>query len=365
MNDDPTLQRYRQATAADPAAVDRIARRVADASRPRSRAPVLFAGAVALGALGLLGVLLGEAAAPEAAPARPPEVQQVGLAAPSPGAPDLPAARTEVAPGGAELPPEPPAALHAPRPPDATQPAPEPLAPEGAPPAPQPRALSAPDRPQAFDGGDGVALTLHGAARQQGQVYTLERGRLDLEVPADRGLAVSVLTREARVEVVGTGFGVARSALGTDVEVRHGAVRVTCAGAAPTLLQRGQSAQCLPTSAAGMLARVRALRGVPTDALLAELDAGLALARSGDPVAIELRLLRAELLFNADRTAEARAEVDRLRAAGPGARADEVYRLEAALERRAGRCPAALEALDKLTAPTPADAALRASCAVP
>jgi ferric-dicitrate binding protein FerR (iron transport regulator) len=378
MTDEPALRRYQQETTPSDAEVDRVARRVALAVRPApARAwPRWFAVGALCAAGAALAVWMpspitprdGEPAA--IAAARSPELAEVTttagsqvvsaaeVAVPLEGAPSTAgdAARgvqSSLGPQASAAP------LLAPQPPDPAR------APPEAPAAPTTRrALHAPNAPQAFDGGQGVALQLHGAARQDGHRFELDRGSLDVEVPANRGLAVSVTTREAQVEVVGTGFTVDRSAEGTLTRVRHGAVRVTCVGGQPTVLREGQSALCGPVSAAGLLARARERRaaGAGIDRLLVDLDAGLARTLPRDPVGVELRLLRAEILFNAGRLDEARADVDRLRAEGVGARGDSLLRLEAALAERSGRCADALALLNRVSSPLPSDDALRAAC---
>ncbi|MEQ8277145.1 MAG: FecR domain-containing protein [Deltaproteobacteria bacterium] len=79
----------------------------------------------------------------------------------------------------------------------------------------------------------------------------LARGRASFEVPKRKHRSpFRVRTPSALVEVVGTGFTVQTEGLCTDVEVRHGMVRVEAEGYDAVLLTAGQSAtRCLPEDA--------------------------------------------------------------------------------------------------------------------
>lgn len=178
-----------------------------------------------------------------------------------------------------------------------------------------------------------VELQVDGAGRVGGTRFqpalTWQIGRIDVEVEPDRNVALSVETREARVEVVGTGFTVVRDALGTVVTVAHGRVRVTCAGAASTLLGAGERTECKPGSAAGLLARAQAERAsdVATSVIIADVRSGLATA---GPVAVhqELRALLVQLLIDAgDPAGAAAAAAAYIEVGGP--RADELRALVA------------------------------------
>jgi ferric-dicitrate binding protein FerR (iron transport regulator) len=140
-------------------------------------------------------------------------------------------------------------------------------------------------------GGQGRALGTEAAPRIE-----WEQGTLNVEVTPDQGVDLKIQTREALVEVVGTGFDVDRSRLGTRVDVDHGAVRVTCTGQAPQTLTDGQSHLCLPTTAAASLDRARALS--ETDGALALAETRRGQAMDADvTVRSELQLLELELLL--------------------------------------------------------------------
>lgn len=125
-----------------------------------------------------------------------------------------------------------------------------------------------------------------------------ESGRLGVEVTPDRGVALTVHTEEATVEVIGTGFEVRRDALGTAVVVRHGRVRVTCAAGGVTELTEGGRRTCVPVTAAGRLGRARALQA-RGEAYAAEVEAALALPDATGAVAHELRAVRLDALLAA------------------------------------------------------------------
>lgn len=164
-----------------------------------------------------------------------------------------------------------------------------------------------------------VALRFLGSGRLTGDaqqpVVRWDLGTLDVDVTPDRGVELAVVTREARVDVVGTGFTVTRDILGTHVRVRHGRVSVACGSAAPVLLDPGEERACHPVTASGMLGRANRLAelGAPPAEILAALDRGL-LLHDEDPsrddaraLRDELVLLRAESLHAAGRPAEALA----------------------------------------------------------
>ena len=139
-----------------------------------------------------------------------------------------------------------------------------------------------------------------------------ESGRLTARVTPNRGVDLQVLTPEATVRVVGTVFSVERDLLGTRVQVQRGKVSVTCAGGQELLLVGGDEGECLPRTAAGLLARARALQeaGGADLRVLASLDAGLD-RQSTPAVRAELRWVRAEHLaamgLHDDARSEARA----------------------------------------------------------
>lgn len=177
-------------------------------------------------------------------------------------------------------------------------------------------------------------------------------GALSVEVEPNRGVKLAVVTDEAEVSVVGTGFTVTRDALGTTVTVAHGRVDVDCALGASVLLGAGESRTCHPRTAAGALGRVRALdaRGVGAATVLEEIDAALGRPDATGAVAHELAALRVRALLALGRDADALAATEHALRAWPGARDLELRRVAARLHVAAGDCPAALPHLDRLAA---------------
>ncbi len=172
--------------------------------------------------------------------------------------------------------------------------------------------------------------TLAGDAAAPRIVWTA--GSLHVDVDPDAGLAVRVTTGEATVSVIGTAFDVTRSALGTRVAVDRGRVAVSCKRGEDGDLEAGQSTFCLPPTAAGMLARARALqdKAAPTPQILGAVDDGLGRDPT-PPVREELRVVKIEALRDAGRTAEALIEARAL-AGEADHRAEEVQGLIRQLE---------------------------------
>lgn len=134
-----------------------------------------------------------------------------------------------------------------------------------------------------------------------------EQGRLHAHVTPGRGVDLRVNTPEAEIRVVGTVFTVERDLLGTRVSVERGTVEVTCQGGQEFRLVGGDEGECLPRSAAGLLARSRKLQedGASDQRVLASLAAGLE-RQSSPSVKAELRWVRAEHLARMGRKEEAR-----------------------------------------------------------
>ncbi len=176
-----------------------------------------------------------------------------------------------------------------------------------------------------------VALAFRGSGAATGPFASprlhWDVGTLEVEVDPSAGVNVIVETREATVRVIGTGFTVIRDALGTTVDVAHGAVAVSCGDGWAGTLHVGEHHTCLPLTAPGWLLRVQALRdqGANADALLLALDRGSALVPDSDPVAAELVEIRVEVLVEAGRTSEASEVARRYPPTGP--RASEMLRL--------------------------------------
>ena len=134
-----------------------------------------------------------------------------------------------------------------------------------------------------------------------------DSGRVAIEVAPDTGTQLTVRTREALIQVVGTAFTVTRSGPRTDVEVHRGQVNVHCAAGGGADLLAGQSHRCGPASEAGWLALAHQLHspgGTPDHALQA-IDTGLAMADPQGLVTTELLALRAQVLADTGRLEEA------------------------------------------------------------
>lgn len=170
-----------------------------------------------------------------------------------------------------------------------------------------------------------VALAFRGSGSATGPFASprlhWDVGTLDVEVDPAAGIDLVVDTSEGTIRVVGTGFTVNRDALGTTVDVLHGAVAVSCGDGWTGTLHTAESHVCLPLTAPGWLMRVQTLRdgGARPDAVLDAVARGLALAPSSDPVAAELIEVRVELLLATGKTAEARQAARAYPADGPRA----------------------------------------------
>lgn len=177
------------------------------------------------------------------------------------------------------------------------------------------------------------------------------QGTLQVEVTPDRGIALIVETPEGEIAVVGTAFEVTRDLLGTVVRVSHGAVAVRCANGGSGAVAAGGSFTCPPTSAAGLLARARALGAAPgEDAAVLEAAAqGLAL-NPDEAIGAELRLVRAQALSALSRHEEAFAAASEALATGAGARRLDLLHLAAQAGWRSAGCPSALPHLRALNA---------------
>lgn len=185
-----------------------------------------------------------------------------------------------------------------------------------------------------------VALQYAGTGRATGSTTAprirWDAGTLAVDVTPGEGVDLRIETGEAEIAVIGTRFEVRRDVMGTMVAVRHGTVRVTCIGAPPNELTAGASATCLPTRAAGLLARAQALadEGAPSALVLVAVDRALTLAAPGDPVSGELVALRIATLTNAGRRHDALRAAEAYLASGAGPRRAEVEALAAALRAR-------------------------------
>lgn len=130
-----------------------------------------------------------------------------------------------------------------------------------------------------------------------------ESGTAHLDVTPQRGLALSVRTPEAVIQVVGTVFDVHRQAHSTRVTVERGAVDVECVGNAHVLVPAGESVTCLPGTLDGWVAR--ALELPDPAARLEAVDRALGLVGGSEAVQTELLALRVTTLTALGRGEEA------------------------------------------------------------
>ena len=150
--------------------------------------------------------------------------------------------------------------------------------------------------------GDRFALSYEGRGRLDGTLQHprihWESGAVNVDVNPEHHLDLRVLTRDAEVRVVGTVFSVNKDLLGTSVSVTRGVVAVDCTDGESVSLTAGEQHTCLPTTAGGLLARARSLQGAgePAASVLHTVEAGLAMAKPGSAVAMELRVLHMQQL---------------------------------------------------------------------
>lgn len=200
---------------------------------------------------------------------------------------------------------------------------------------------------------NGVSLSFEGTGAVSGDSLhpriAWDRGVVNVEVTPGLGIDLRVGTREADVRVVGTGFSVRRDALGTEVKVVHGRVEVVCSGADPVFVDPGQTQDCLPTSAAGLLGRARAIEasGAGADDVLAATAAGLARAGAEDAaVRDELTVMQIHQLLRAGRLEDGGVVADAYLASPSAARRLDVVRMVAAARLEHEGCAGAMDLLD-------------------
>jgi len=210
---------------------------------------------------------------------------------------------------------------------------------------------------QSISGGD-VQLSWQGSGNLQGSDRKPEilwdKGDLSVEVTPERGIGLTVNTREALIEVIGTGFRVHRDALGTRIDVQHGRVRVQCEKGEERFLVADEQMTCLPISAAGMLARARFLQqNKQWDAILDTVEKGLKLAPPQGPVADELSVLQIEALDALGRSADVQAAAQAYLQGGTPARATDMRRFLVASFIGQSDCHSAMSHLDILMKESP------------
>lgn len=195
---------------------------------------------------------------------------------------------------------------------------------------------------------EGVVARVQGSGvvAAEGQAVSIEWavGTLDLDVAPGQGLNVAVATPEARLRVVGTGFQVRRTALGTEVMVRKGVVEVTCEGGLAVAVLAGGSQLCLPTTPAAFLGRARALEAAGAPALEVRAAAERGLAGSVSPgIRGELEVVRIRSFLAEGRDADGLAAAGAYLRAGYPDRRDEVLRVALSLAVASGECGPARE----------------------
>jgi hypothetical protein len=207
------------------------------------------------------------------------------------------------------------------------------VAPETEPRPLEPTELAAPLDWTVATPSPGVSLRFRGSGHLSGSTDAPEirwrSGTIEVEVEAGRGIDLAVRTREAQVQVVGTGFVVRRDVLGTSVQVLHGEVETICSDGTRGALRTDERVLCLPTDPAGLLARARALQqqGQDFEEVLSVVEQGLDSAGGSGPVWSELVYLKAELLAAMERWSEARAAAWEYLQSGATARRTELQLL--------------------------------------
>lgn len=208
----------------------------------------------------------------------------------------------------------------------------------------------------------------HAGGTERAPLVEWEEGLLSVEVTPGAGIDLVVRTPEATVRVIGTGFTVERSALGTSVSVRHGEVQVDCVVGSQHRLGAEASVECAPTRPAGLLARARAqaARGDAPQVVLATLDSA---SQPGTPAAIlgEILALRIEVLRGSGAKEEALQAAMEYLERGYAPRRAEVRHIAAALLLERGGCRAALPLLREAVAEAdePEDRAALSACTGP
>ena len=161
--------------------------------------------------------------------------------------------------------------------------------------APRSLEVASPVTPVAHQWGSNVQFEAVGQGTLEGTdseaVLAWTTGTVEVEVTPQTDTQLSVVTEEARVDVIGTVFQVRRDALGSTVGVDRGKVQVACTEGQTLELTAGMRHTCLPVTAAGLLGRADALIDAGRhDELLDTLDRGIGLG-SG-PVKGELLVRR-------------------------------------------------------------------------
>lgn len=194
-------------------------------------------------------------------------------------------------------------------------------------------------------------------------------GTVTASVEPHAGNRLSVITEEARVDVLGTVFSVSRDAMGVRTSVERGRVKVTCTdGWSGEIGPEDGEKLCLPVRPELLLGRADALEsaGASLEERRQTLDAGLERAKPGTAVAGELLFRRMQVRGEAGDLQGALEDVDRY-LSEPRPRSVEVLRYAGwkALAGPSG-CEEALPYLSRLELTgTPEDRVLLAECVAP
>ncbi len=191
-----------------------------------------------------------------------------------------------------------------------------------------------------------------------------ESGSVHVEVTPDQGIDFRVQTADAEVRVLGTVFDVNSTHLGTQVTVNEGKVAVLCEDGVERVLRAGETGECLPSTAAGLLGRARAFQAQGAhDLSLMAAEKGLAIKGTEPAVVSELSLVRIEELVALGSASEAVSMVERYLQLHPGSnRAPELHRTAAAVLLQRGDCVSAWPHLDALPDRTPDEDGWLAAC---
>lgn len=207
------------------------------------------------------------------------------------------------------------------------------------PPARLDRELVADAAPATDSSVEGLDLTFEGhgilVGRPAAPELVWQAGTVHVVVDPAQALDVQVRTGEARIRVVGTTFEVQRNARGTRVSVEKGRVSVTCSRGEEGELEAGGKTFCLPATAAGMLARARALQdgAAPVTEVLTAVADGLERKGLTGAVREELLVVEIETLRDSGRREEALVKARELQARATH-RKEEVGQLVRDLEPR-------------------------------
>lgn len=175
-------------------------------------------------------------------------------------------------------------------------------------------------------------------------------GTLTASVVPNSGTALTVVTDEARVQVVGTVFSVTRDRLGVTTSVERGKVAVTCTdGYEGHVTPESGPHTCLPTRPGLLLGRADALIDAGADAAtrMRTLDLGLELAERDSATASELLVRRMQTRGELGDLEGVLTDAETY-LAGPGSRRTEVLRYASYQALGERRCDRALPHLSEL-----------------